>query len=110
MTDRLCDEPHRAVDQAKLHAARMPAAKTLLVPPGIDLDRLRRQTDEIVEWDVAAAPIAVRVERGRMTVVVRQILTNHQRLARAVGDRRNLDGPLKRLPEENSPAAQVVVT
>src|SRR4051794_1837070 len=87
----------------------MPTAEALLVGPVLELDHIGILRDEIIERNVAAAPVAVAIVCGRVIVIVGQILADHECMAGSVDDRANLHRPLKRLAEEYAPATQIVM-
>src|SRR5262245_27263674 len=93
-----------------MHTTWMSAPKSLLVGPINGLQHCRVFVDQIIQRNVAAAPVAVAVVGRGMVIIVGESLANHQRMAGSIGDGRNLDGSLIRLPEEDSATAQVVVT
>src|SRR5262245_50696015 len=63
IANRFRHESHRTIGQAKLRAARMAAAETLLFPPEVQVNLFRGKINQVVQRNVAAAPVAVGVER-----------------------------------------------
>src|SRR4051812_45716025 len=76
IVDGFGDESHRSIDHREVGPARMPTAKALLLRPKGKNERGRILRQEIVDRNIATAPITIAVICRRVIVEIRQILTN----------------------------------
>src|SRR6478752_5610015 len=89
----------------------MSTAKALIFPVVLLVILWIRRwlTDQIVQWQIATAPIPVGVKRGRMGVIVRKVLADHESMTGTIRNGTDFHWPLERLAEEDASATQIVV-